>query len=337
MGLAVLGLFFFVLFLVFAPAGFSKTPVIFQVQKGQGSSQIAKHLKQQGLIRSELAFKAYAKIAGIATELKAGEYELHSGYSMHVIAQKIAQGEVAREFLTIPEGWNLGDIASYLESKEAFSEREFFEIAGSPAFDYRRIAPFPLPRDFSQEYEFLKDKPKTIGLEGYLFPDTYHMPKGSSIEDILRQMLDNFGRKFTPDLQEKAAAQRKSIAEIVTMASLVEKEVQTEQDKRIVSGILWKRIGAGMPLQVDATIAYLTGKKTTKISLEETQIDSPYNTYRYRGLPFGPIANPGLDSMKAALEPVSSPYWYYLSTPTGETIFSTTLEEHNLAKATHLK
>ena len=121
------------------------------------------------------------------------------------------------------------------------------------------------------------------------------------------------------------------------MASLIEKEVKTPEDKKIVSGILWKRLENSIPLQVDATISYITGKKGDSVSIEETKIDSPYNTYKYKGLPLGPISNPGLESIIASIYPENSDYWYYLSTPEGKTIFSKTLEEHNIAKAKYLK
>jgi len=173
-------------------------------------------------------------------------------------------------------------------------------------------------------------------LEGFLFPDTYQFPIGVSGEEVVKKMRDNFDKKLTTDLREEIQKQGKTIFEIVTMASLIEKEVREKEDKEIISGILWKRLKNNIPLQVDATISYITGKQTTKISREETQIDSPYNTYKYLGLPIGPICNPGIDSIKAAIYPKNSQYWYYLSTPEGKTIFSKTLEEHNLAKAKYL-
>jgi len=173
-------------------------------------------------------------------------------------------------------------------------------------------------------------------LEGFLFPDTYQFPIGVSGEEVVKKMRDNFDKKFTTDLREEIQKQGKTIFEIVTMASLIEKEVREKEDKEIISGILWKRLKNNIPLQVDATISYITGKQTTKISREETQIDSPYNTYKYLGLPIGPICNPGIDSIKAAIYPKNSQYWYYLSTSEGKTIFSETLEEHNLAKAKYL-
>jgi len=174
-------------------------------------------------------------------------------------------------------------------------------------------------------------------LEGFLFPDTYQFPLRVSGEEVVKKMRDNFEKKLTLDLREEIERQEKTIFEIITMASLIEKEVKTKEDKEMVSGILWKRLKNNIPLQVDATITYLTGKKTTKIPLEDLQIDSPYNTYKYKGLPLGPICNPGLDSIKAAIYPKNSEYWYYLSTPEGETIFSKTLEEHNIAQAKYLK
>ncbi len=118
---------------------------------------------------------------------------------------------------------------------------------------------------------------------------------------------------------------------------MLEREVKSFEDKKLVSGILWKRLEKGIPLQVDATITYISGKKTTQIPLEDLQIDSPYNTYKYKGLPLGPISNPGLDSILAAIYPQKNDFWYYLSTPEGKTIFSKTLQEHNLAKTKYLK
>ncbi len=173
-------------------------------------------------------------------------------------------------------------------------------------------------------------------LEGYLFPDTYEISPEDGIEEIIEKMLANFDKKLTLELREEITSQGKSIQEIVIMASLIEKEVRTFEDKKIVSGILWKRIESNMPLQVDATITYITGRKSTEILKEELEIDSPYNTYRYKGMPFGPICNPGMESILAAIYPETSEYWFYLSTPEGETIFSKTLKEHSEARAKYL-
>jgi UPF0755 protein len=173
-------------------------------------------------------------------------------------------------------------------------------------------------------------------LEGYLFPDTYYFPIDVSGKEVVKIMRENFEKKISP-YKEEIEKSGKTLQEIIIMASLIEKEVKTKEEKELVSGILWKRLKAGIPLQVDATITFITGKKTAKISLEDLQIDSPYNTYKYKGLPPGPICNPGLESILAALYPKESDYWYYLSTPEGKTLFFKTLEEHNLAKAKYLK
>lgn len=168
------------------------------------------------------------------------------------------------------------------------------------------------------------------GLEGYLFPDTYEIYPEDRIKEIIEMMLFNFDKKVRSEYQVGLNSEK------MIMASIIEKEVPTLKDKRIVSGILWKRLEVGMPLQVDATVNYITGKKTTEILQEELEIDSPYNTYKYKGLPPGPICNPGLESILAAMDPEESEYWFYLSTPEGETIFSKTLKEHNIAKAKYL-
>jgi len=196
-----------------------------------------------------------------------------------------------------------------------------------------------IPEGWTQKQieEMIRLKLPGENLEGFLFPDTYQFPLRVSGEEVVKKMRDNFDKKLTPDLKKEIQRQGKTISEIITMASLIEKEVSKNEDKELVSGILWKRLKNNIPLQVDATITYITGKRTTKISKEETQIDSPYNTYKYLGFPPGPICNPGIDSIKAAIYPKNSEYWYYLSTPEGKTIFSKTLEEHNIAKEKYLR
>lgn len=313
---------------IIAPASFSSgEQAVFLVERGEGSVEIARNLKQSGLIRWEAPFLIYVAIDNVARKLQAGTYLLSPDMNIPKIADKLAKGETTKEKITIIEGQDLKDIAALLEEKKMFIRADFSAA---------------LERDFSSEYEFLKDKPPSLGLEGYIFPDTYEADQKTSAEEFVRMALDNFDKKMTANLREEARNRNKKIFEIVTMASLIEKEVQTQNDKKIVSGILWKRLKSGMPLQVDATISYITGNKNGRVSIADTKIDSPYNTYKYKGLPLGPISNPGLDSIVAAIYPVESPYWYYLSAPGQEggqpkTIFSKTLEEHNAAKAEYLK
>ena len=311
--------------------------VTFNIEKGQGSKEIALNLEKEGLIIWGPLFRSYVLLTGVSGELQAGTYELTSSMNTSEIVEKFITGDVLKEEITVIEGWNLRDIGFYLENKGMFQAEELWELAGLPTVDYSKTIDLIEPRDFSGEYDFLKDKPKNIGLEGYLFPDTYQINKEETIEDIVRKALNNFNEKLTLDLRKETGVQNKTIFEVVTMASLLEKEVKTPEEKKLVSGILWKRLENGVPLQVDATIGYLTGKKTIKILKDDMEIDSLYNTYKYSGLPLGPICNPGLESIIAALEPENSNFWYYLSAPEGETYFSETLKEHNIKKAKYLK
>lgn len=309
----------FVCFEVYVPlSSNSHQTVIFSVRKGWSDEQIADNLQKAGIIRSAYFFKFYAILTLRHPQLKAGEYALSPSMSIYQISNKMASGNVIRDKVVILEGWDTQDIGEYLESKGVCKQDGFVLLA---------------KKDYSLEFDFLSDKPKSASLEGYLFPDTYEISQKTTCEDILSAVLSNFGKKLTPWLREEIKSQGKSIFDIITMASLIEKEVITFEDKEIVSGILWKRLAISMPLQVDATIVYITGRAS--ISASDKKVDSPYNTYKYYGLPAGPIANPGIDSIKAAIYPKQTEYWYYLTD--GKTIFSETLEEHNEAKARYLK
>jgi UPF0755 protein len=247
--------------------------------------------------------------------------------SIHDIANKMVQGDVIRDEVVILEGWDTKDIGKYLESKGICKQDYFISLIKNPSTGSGR-------ENYSGEFSFLGDKPKDADLEGYLFPDTYEIGRGESCEDILIAMLANFEKKLTPDLRTEIINQKKSIFDIVIMASMIEKEIRAIGDKKIISGILWKRLAIGMPLQLDCTINYVTGKSDPAVLTKDTKIDSPYNTYKYKGLPRGPISNPGIDSITAAIYPTQTKYLYWLSD--GKTFFSETLDQHNAAKAKYL-
>ena len=334
----IIGLITSLLWSVFAPADIgSDKEILFVVEKGQGSREIAYNLEQENLIRLSGFFRIYTLTIGISKELQAGTYTLSPSMGLSTIASKMAKGETATNKVTVIEGWNIRDIAQHLEGKGIVQAEEFMEIAGFPGIDYRVTRDLPEPTDFSQDYIFLKDKPKYVGLEGYLFPETYFIPIEASAIDISEMMLNMFDTKVTTEVRAEAARQGKSLFEVITIASLLEKEVRTMEDKRLVAGILERRLRIGMALQVDATVSYLTNGNTTKVTAKDLAINSLYNTYEYPGVPLGPIANPGMESIQAALTPQESNYLYYLSTPDGETIFSETLEQHNEAKVTYLR
>ncbi len=292
------------------------------IEKGATAREIALKLRAEGIISDPYLFLFHSFFGNKWNKLQAGEYLLDSSMSNQEIIDIIQKGKTAKESVTIVEGWDAKNIAEYLESKEMFSKQEVMD----------KINEFN-----PGQFEFLADKPKNLGLEGYIFPDTYFLEKNDGLENILIKALENFDRKLTEDLKNETRKQNKRIFEIITMASMIEKEVITLEDKQIVSGILWKRLKTGIPLQVDATVLYAMEINNGKVFTKDTKIDSPYNTYRYAGLPVGPICNPGLESIKAAIFPQESAYWYYLSKPTKETVFSKTLEEHNIAKAKYLK
>jgi len=315
----------------------SNKTIIFAVQKGEGDEEISANLEKEGIIKNRYFFQMYVLTQGKTTKLQAGKYELSPRMNIPEIVNKFVLGDVLKEKITIIEGWNLRDIGWYFENKGMFMTEEFFEIAGFPLIDYSKNTDLPFPKDYSQQFEFLADKPKNVGLEGYLFPDTYEISAQDDIEKIIKRILANFDKKLTPDLKKEIIAQKKTIFEIITMASLLEKEVKTLEDKKIVSGIFWKRIKSSKPLQSCATINYITGKNDRGALLEDIEIDSPYNTYKYYGLPLGPISNPGLDSILAAIYPTETNYLYYLSTPDGKTIFSKTFKEHSAAQSKYLK
>lgn len=306
---------------VFLPRNFSSGgKVIFNVEKGQSSKEIAMNLEKNGLILWGPVFRVYVSLRGLAGKLQAGTFELHSSENIPQIVGKLVSGNTIKIKITVPEGFTLKKIEERIG--------QYFEEISLSQFS---------PADFKEKFSFLNDVPVKASLEGFLFPDTYFFVPGTEDKKIAETFLENFDKKLAPELREEIRKQNKSVFEIITMASLVEKEVRTLEDKKIVSGIFWKRLKIKMALESCATIAYILNIDKWQYSFEDTRTVSPYNTYLNRGLPPGPISNPGIDSITAALYPQNSDYWYWLSTPEGKTIFSKTLEEHNIAKVKYLK
>ncbi|MCX6738352.1 MAG: endolytic transglycosylase MltG [Candidatus Parcubacteria bacterium] len=309
---------------LYIPLNSGTSEKIFTIERGSGLSVIASQLKQEGLIKSKTAFSFYVFISGGQYKLKTGEYSISSSMSISEIANKIIKGDIKGIKITIIEGWNINDIAKYLDEKGIFSKESFLQA----------IVP---SKEIVKEFDFLIDKPEKNNLEGYLFPDTYWITDKTDVNEFVRMMLNNFNNKVTPEMREEIYSQEKMIFEIVTMASIIEKEVATEQDRQIVSGIFWRRLESHIPLQSCATVAYALGIDKWRYTINDTQVNSPYNTYKYAGLPAGPISNPGISAINAAIHPKETGYLYFLSKPDGETVFSRTLKEHNLAIQRYLK
>ena len=221
------------------------------------------------------------------------------------------------------EGWTIADMANYLV-KEGIIEVPA-ELEQRAKVEY-----------FNDQYDFLPEVAEQESLEGYLFPDTYRVFVDASVDDIIVKMLDNF-RKKTADLRAKVKEQRKNLRDIVILASILEKEVKSEDDMKIAADIFWRRLKAGMFLQADSTLNYFTGGENPSLTAEELKIDSPYNSYKYKGLPPTPISNPGLKALTAAVDPTANDYWYFLTDSQGKAYFAKTLAEHNANKRKYLQ
>ncbi len=296
---------------------------IFIISKGENLLIIGEGLEKEGLIPSRWVFDLYVLFKGKEKTLKAGAYQLSPATPASQIARTLWEGHTAEFAVSIPEGFTREQIEDRLRSKGILGDGSYFGDATAGSW--------------KDEFAFLQDAPEAASLEGFLFPDTYSFGPQVSDSDIIEAMLMNFDAKISPELKLAIGKRGRTIFEVVIMASILEKEVKTPEERRLVAGILWKRMAAGVPLQADATLNYVLRKKNVNISAQDLKIDSPYNTYKYLGLPAGPISNPGIDSIRAAISYEKSDYWYYLSKPDGTTVFSRTLEEHNRAKAKYLR
>lgn len=313
------GCFFYFSNQVYYSHGTAEKAVTFEIQKGENAWEVGKKAEEAGIIKSQFYFVYYLWRESLVHNLMAGKYEIASSLSIPEIAVLTTRGEKesAQIKITFPEGWNISEMAERLQ-KNGFSKEEFLKFSQNP------------PQEIRDEFNFL---PKSGSLEGYLFPDTYYFAKDAKTENIIAKMLENFNLKLNKELRGEISRQEKDIHEIVKMASIIEGEVRTQEDRKIVSGIFWKRIESGRPLQSCATLAYVLGVNKKQYSYDDTRVESPYNTYLNVGLPPGPISNPGLESIKASVYPTKTNFEYFLSdSETGKTVFSKTIDEHNLNK-----
>jgi UPF0755 protein len=300
-----------------------KESTIFEVVSGDSAFTIAQRLKKENLISNSFLFNLYIKKSDRESSLKAGKYSFSQNMSIAQIADKIIFGDVYIEKvrLSVPEGTNIYQLDEKIKKLNIGEDTKISEYEAG---------------DFKEKYSFLNSVDDDSNLEGFLFPDTYIYNKETvTTKHIIESMLDNFDNKLTTNLRQKITKDGKTIFEIVTMASILEREVRTTNDMAVAAGILWKRINTGMPLQVDATTIYSLGHNNLKSN--DLKVDTPYNTYLNKGLPIGPISNPGFRAIKATIYPKSSPYWFYLSKPSGETVFSKTFSDHKKAINIYLR
>jgi UPF0755 protein len=293
----------------------SKSPQIkvIEISKGMNAKGIAHLLKEEGLIKNGLAFRVLAKVKGVENRLQAGEYELSSSLNLSRILSKIEKGEILAHPFTIPEGYNIRQIASVLEKKGLAEKERFIELTK----DSKLISQFSIPAK---------------SLEGYLFPETYRVSKGMDEEEIIKLMISQFNKAVTKEDRKKAEELGFTFHQIIILASIVEKETSAVEERAFISAVFHNRLKAKRPLQADPTVIYALGEAFDgDLKKEHLRIDSPYNTYRYRGLPPGPIGNPGRAAIQAALYPADVNYLYFVSRNDGTHAFSFSLEEHNRA------
>jgi UPF0755 protein len=295
-----------------APAVAGGEEIIFLVKSGQGVSQISGRLASEGIIERPMWFRIYSRLNGFDTRIKAGEYRLSAAMSPAGILQKLVEGEVILYRLTIPEGYTMLQIADAVDASGITGRDSFLEALS----DRRLMAEQQIEAD---------------SYEGYLFPDTYFFPKDTTAETIVATLVSGFRRVMTDRRMEQARQLELSVHEVVTLAAMIEKETGAAEERPVISSVFHNRLKRGMRLESDPTVIYgiedFDGNITRKHLAEKT----PYNTYRIKGLPAGPIANPGEAAIEAALYPADTDYLYFVSRKDGTHQFSTNIRDHNRA------
>jgi UPF0755 protein len=293
--------------------GYSTAEQFVEIPSGATTTEIAQRLVDAGVVRNALLFRAAMFSSGRARTLKAGEYRFADAMSAVQVIDKLARGDVYARRITFPEGLTIVDMAKIYETR-----------GFGPAADFVKAA---------SDASSIKDiDPQAPDLEGYLYPETYAVPRGTPPARLTDMMVGRFRVAYTDDLRARARAQGLTTRQVVTIASLVEKETAQEQERALVAAVYRNRLKIGMAMQADPTVIFAlqkAGKYTGNIRREDLDYDSPYNTYKHAGLPPGPIAAPRRASLEAALAPADVPYIYFVSRNDGSHVFAATLAEHN--------
>ena len=287
------------------------------IQEGSGTKSIANTLKKNGIIKNSSAFVFFIKQKEATASLKPGNYVFGPGkVDFDSILQSLLKGnQIESVLVTIPEGYTVKQIATLLDKKGLAEEEKFLDYATN----------MELPYDYIEKSNDYRQ------LEGFLYPETYSIPINYTEKEIIKTMLDQFDKIWTEDYQVKADNLGYSVKDIITIASLIEREARVDHERKTISSVIHNRLKIGMLLQIDATIQYLLPEQKDRLIYEDLKVDSPYNTYKYKGLPPTPIASPGKACIEAALTPEETPYFYYRTKAVGngEHHFSKTLQEHN--------
>lgn len=285
---------------------------IVTIQPGMSANDIGKLLYNEGMVKSIIMFRVIAKVYNMESSLQAGEYAFSKNMTTEQIVKMIAQGQTAYRQITIPEGYNIDQIATLVEQQKIGDGKKFKELA-------RNYAP----------YSYMSSAAGvTYKAEGYIFPNTYQVPRGTTEQQLLAILVREFDNQFTPGMRERASELGLSTAEVITLASLVEKEAKLDGDRPVIASVFLNRLKQDMPLQSCATIQYILGYPKVELSIEDTQLESSYNTYQHMGLPPGPIANPGGASINAVLYPAETDYLYFVADKEGAHHYSRSYQEH---------
>jgi UPF0755 protein len=293
--------------------GYEGTEVFVEVPPGAGPVSIADRLVDAGVVKDAVTFRGALWVSGRARDLKAGEYRFTEPMTALEVIDKIARGDVYRRTITFREGLTIAEMAKVFEGSGFGAAADFQKAASDP--------------------EAIKAlDPAATDLEGYLFPETYALPRNTPASVLVAQMVEFFKKAFTTEVQEAIKSRGLSVREAVTVASLVEKETAVDSERPMVAAVYLNRHRIGMPMQADPTVIFAlqrAGRYDGNIRRDDLQFDSPYNTYRYPGLPPGPIAAPGRASLEAVAKPADVDYLYFVSRNDGSHVFARTLDEHN--------
>ncbi len=283
-----------------------------KIREGLSTAEIADRLVEKGVIGSSLKFRILARLRGYDDKLRPGSYTFTPDMAYDEVFAKLLTGEKKLIKFTVPEGFGVKEIAERLYNLDLVNREDFLQAAEDFApYDYMR-----------------KRKDVIFAAEGFLFPDTYTVESDMEIDELLDLMAGTFDQKLKPEMRVQAEKMGLSVYDLITLASMVEREVRYPEDRPIVAQVLLKRLKLNMPLQTDATLQYLMDAPKEEVSIEDTQIDSPYNTYQHVGLPPGPIANPGMASIEAVLSPADTDYLYFVADRSGHNHYAYTYDEH---------
>ncbi|WP_341866036.1 endolytic transglycosylase MltG [Paenibacillus ferrarius] len=314
------------------PVAASGQEVRVSIPQGSGSAQIAKELETKGLIKNSSIFMYYLKWHKQGSKFQAGEYSMKPGMTFEEMIDKLNNGEIVKEDMiriTIPEGFTIDQIAAKISEQTPWKKEAFLQMTDE-ANAFKSETNFTIPDNKNLKHR----------LEGYLFPETYEFKKGSSEQEFIERTLQQLDKKLATlpaDWKDKLKDRGLSVHQMLTIASLIEREVVVDEERALVSGVIQNRLKKNMPLQIDATVQYLFDKSKDRLLEKDLQIQSPYNTYLNTGLPPGPIASPSLASMKAAIYPEETKYLFYVTKKDGTKghLFAETFEAHkkNIAES----